>query len=124
TRHKLKGGRFSIAEALQTFKKGARVRLHINPAVHSGMPHPRFQGRLGTVLGSRGRAFIVGIKDGNLLKQFTCRPEHLKLEKVQVKTEATPKASKPAKAPKAAKSESKPIKTAKPKPKKKGEEKK
>jgi large subunit ribosomal protein L21e len=86
TRQKLKGGRFSIAEALQTFAIGARVRLHLNPAVHSGMPHPRYQGRLGEVLESRGRSFVVGVKDGSLLKQFTCRPEHLKPEKTQKKS--------------------------------------
>jgi len=85
TRQKLKGGRFSIAEALQKFKINDRVRIRINPAVHSGMPHPRVQGRIGKVIESRGRSYIVGIKDGSLLKKFTCRPEHLKLEKIQKK---------------------------------------
>jgi len=85
TRQKLKGGHFSIAEALQKFKTDDNVRIKINPAVHSGMPHPRVQGRIGKVLEARGRAYIVGIKDGSLLKKFTCRPEHLKLEKIQKK---------------------------------------
>jgi large subunit ribosomal protein L21e len=108
TRNKLKGGRFSIAEALQTFKNGAKVRIHLNPAVHSGMPHPRYQGRIGEVLESRGRAFIVGVKDGGLLKKFTCRPEHLKPEKIQKKAEKpAEKTAKPK--PKTAKPKSKPL---------------
>jgi len=90
TRHKLKGGHFSIAEALQKFKAGEKVRVKINPSVHSGMPHPRFHGKLGEVLGSRGRSFLVKIKDGNMLKKFTIRPEHLKPENKQ----ATPVAKK------------------------------
>ena len=100
TRHKLKGGRFSIAEALQTFKNGAKVRIFLNPAVHSGMPHPRHQGRLGEVLESRGRSFVVGVKDGKLIKKFTCRPEHLRPEKIQKKTEKTEEKPKATKTPK------------------------
>lgn len=95
TRNKLKGGRFSIAEALQIFKKGDKVRLAINPSVHSGMPHPRYKGRLGEVLASRGRSFIVGVKDGGLIKKFTCRPEHLKPEKQVSAVSSQPSGKKP-----------------------------
>jgi len=94
TRQKLKGGRFSIAEALQVFKLGDHVRVNINPSIHSGMPHPRVQGRLGEVLKSQGRAYIVGIKDGSLLKKFITRPEHMKLEKVKKAAPAKKKEEK------------------------------
>lgn len=94
TRQKLKGGRFSIAEALQVFKPGDSVRVNINPAVHSGMPHPRVQGRLGEVLKSQGRSYLVGIKNGSLLKKFVTRPEHMKLEKVKKTVPAKKKGEK------------------------------
>ena len=93
TRQKLKGGRFSIAEALQTFEENDKVRIIINPSIHSGMPHPRVQGRSGIVSGIRGRSYIVDVKDGGLTKQYICRPEHLKPEKVQKKA-ATKKEEK------------------------------
>ena len=77
TRNKLKDGRFSIAEALQEFKIDEKVIITINPAVHKGMPHPRFQGKFATVLEKRGRAFVIEIKDGNKAKQLIAKPEHL-----------------------------------------------
>lgn len=78
TRNKLKGGRFSIAEALQEFSPSEKVLVKINPAVHKGMPHPRFQGKQATVLEKRGRSFVVEIIDGNKAKQLIAKPEHLK----------------------------------------------
>ena len=78
TRNKLKGGRFSIAEALQEFNPSEKVVIKINPSVHKGMPHPRFQGKQATVIEKRGRAFLVSIVDGNKTKQLIAKPEHLK----------------------------------------------
>lgn len=104
TRHKLQGGRFSIAEALQTFATGEKVWIHLNPSVHSGMPHPRYHGRLATVLGARGRAFYIGVQDGGTVKKFYAMPEHLNLQNPEAKPGET-KADVAAKsaAPKAAK---------------------
>jgi len=78
TRNRLAGGRFSIAEALQEFKPNEKVILKLNPAVHKGMPHPRFQGKLGKVLERRGRAFVVEITDGEKTKHIIAKAEHLK----------------------------------------------
>lgn len=77
TRQKLKGGRFSIAESLQVFNPGDKVRFNINPAVHSGMPHPRYKGEFGKVLEKRGRSFIVEMKAGDKVKRIIAKPEHL-----------------------------------------------
>ena len=77
TRHKLSGGRFSIAEALQTFKSGEKVQININPAIHKGMPHPRFHGKHGIISGARGQAYVVNVKDGGKEKALLARPEHL-----------------------------------------------
>ncbi len=82
TRNKLKGGRFSIAEALQEFKPSEKVIIKLNPAVHKGMPHPRYQGQLGTVLEKRGRSFMVEIVDGNKPKKLIAKPEHLRRAQV------------------------------------------
>ncbi len=78
TRKKLSGGTFSIASSLQEFNVGEKVVLDINPAVHKGMPHPRFQGQQATVLEKRGRAFVVEIFDHEKKKQIISKPEHLK----------------------------------------------
>lgn len=80
TRQKLskKGrNRGRIAKQLQTFEEGDRVVLDIDPAVHSGMPHPRFHARVGTVEEQRGDAYVVTVPDGGKEKQFTVNPAHL-----------------------------------------------
>lgn len=80
TRKKLAGGEFSIARALQEFNLSEKVIIDINPAVHRGMPHPRFQGKLGTVIEKRGKSFVVTIIDGEKAKNIISKPEHLKPE--------------------------------------------
>lgn len=70
-----------ISRALQTFEVGDRVHIDIDPAIHKGMPHPRFQGRTGFVVGQRGRAYLVRVRDGNSYKTLFVRPEHLKPQK-------------------------------------------
>ncbi|HIP63226.1 MAG TPA: 50S ribosomal protein L21e [Archaeoglobus profundus] len=67
-----------IRRALQTFEVGQIVHIDIDPSVHKGMPHPRFQGRTGVVIGQRGRAYLVRIRDGDSYKILIVRPEHLK----------------------------------------------
>jgi large subunit ribosomal protein L21e len=67
-----------IRRVLQTFEIGQTVHIDIDPAVHKGMPHPRFQGRTGVVVGQRGRAYMVRIRDGRSYKILIVRPEHLK----------------------------------------------
>jgi len=67
-----------IRRALQTFNVGDIVHIDIDQSVHKGMPHPRFQGRTGVVIGQRGRAYLVRIRDGGKYKILIVRPEHLK----------------------------------------------
>lgn len=78
TRQKLRGGRFSIAERLQNFREGERVVINLNPSVHKGMPHQRYQGVLGRIIGSRGSSYLVEIKDHEKTKCIISRPEHLR----------------------------------------------
>lgn len=67
-----------LRKFLQEFEIGQRVIIDIEPASQKGMPHPRYQGRSGTVVGKRGRAYLVQIRDGSILKTLISRPEHLK----------------------------------------------
>jgi len=77
-RKKIREKGIKISRALQTFDVGDRVHIDIDPAVHKGMPHPRFQGRTGVVLGKRGRAYLVRVLDRKSYKTLIVRPEHLK----------------------------------------------
>ena len=67
----------SITRALQEFEVGDNVNVKIDPAVHKGMPHPRFHGTTGKIQGKQGDAYLVGIREGNKQKTLVIRPEHL-----------------------------------------------
>ncbi len=70
-------GLTKITKSLQTFEEGDRTIIKIDPSVHKGMPHRRFQGHLGTVQGRRGDAYVLKVYDGDKAKTIVARPEHL-----------------------------------------------
>lgn len=73
-------GLTSIRRGVKRYSEGDTVHIDIDPSVHEGMPHPRFQGRTGRVVELRGRAYVVRVSDGDSEKELTCRPEHLELQ--------------------------------------------
>jgi len=48
------------------------------PASQRGMPFPRYKGKVGVVVGRRGRSYLVELVDGKKKKTIISRPEHLK----------------------------------------------
>lgn len=68
----------SITRALQEFEKGDSVNIVIDPSVHKGMPHVRFQGYTGKIDGKQGGSYLVGIYDGKKYKTLIVRPDHLR----------------------------------------------
>jgi large subunit ribosomal protein L21e len=71
-------GRIFINRLMHQYKAGDKVAIVLDGAQQGGMPHLRFQGRTGEIMGSQGRAFIVSVKDGNMQKTVVARPEHLR----------------------------------------------
>ena len=62
----------------QTYLRGEKVCIDVDPSMHKGMPHPRFQGYTGEVEGKQGDAYKVGITVGKKHKTLLVLPEHLK----------------------------------------------
>ncbi|WP_342305603.1 50S ribosomal protein L21e [Methanolobus sp. ZRKC5] len=86
TRYKLQKttrerGLSPISKAIQEFDNGQMVHIDIDPSVQKGMPNARFQGKTGKVIGQRGRAFILQIRDGKATKELISLPQHLKPQK-------------------------------------------
>jgi large subunit ribosomal protein L21e len=86
SRHKLKKtvrekGLSPITRALQEFTEGDIVNIDLDPSIQNGMPHPRFHGRTGKVIERRGRAYMVEVRDGGLMKEVIALPEHLTQQK-------------------------------------------
>ena len=71
-------GIHSITRALQQFEEGDSVSIVIDPSVHRGMPHIRFQGHTGKIEGKQGGSYLVGINDGKKHKTLIIRSEHLR----------------------------------------------
>ena len=67
-----------ITRSFQTFEEGERVTVVIDSSVQKGWPHNRFHGMTGTVVGKRGRSFLVDVRFGGKIKQAIVRPEHLR----------------------------------------------
>jgi large subunit ribosomal protein L21e len=74
-------GKSSVVRAIQEFETGAMVHVIIDPSIHKGMPHPRFHGKTGEVVGTRGRAFVLRVTDGDATKTLITLPEHLIAQK-------------------------------------------
>jgi large subunit ribosomal protein L21e len=71
-------GKTPVTHTLADFAEGSKVAIKINPSVHGGMPHVRFQGMTGTVAGRQGEAYRLALNVGGKSKQLVVRPEHLK----------------------------------------------
>jgi len=67
----------SLTRALQEFEIGEPVNIDVDPSVHKGLPHLRFQGQTGVVEGMQGDAYLVGVTVGKKHKTLIIRPEHL-----------------------------------------------
>jgi len=73
-----KGAIPPLSLLMREYKEGEHVHIVINPAIHAGMPHRRFHGRTGVIVGKRGRAYVVKVMMGDKEKTIFVRPEHLR----------------------------------------------
>ncbi|PWR76123.1 50S ribosomal protein L21e [Methanospirillum stamsii] len=85
TRYKFKKdlrerGVLPVTRVIQKFEIGQKVHIVCEPSIQKGMPHRRFHGKTGSVIGQRGRAWLVEIRDGNKNKMVISRPQHLRAQ--------------------------------------------
>ncbi|MCK4492190.1 MAG: 50S ribosomal protein L21e [Candidatus Altiarchaeales archaeon] len=69
-------GKVKIRRYMQEFKEGDVVAISIDPS-YQKIPHPRFQGKGGRIVGTQGSAYYVGIRDKNKRKKILVTPNHL-----------------------------------------------
>ena len=67
-----------IGRTMHTYQEADTVAIVLDGAQQKGMPHRRFQGRTGEIAGTQGRAYVVRVADGNMMKTVVARPEHLR----------------------------------------------
>jgi len=68
----------SLSLLMVDYNVGDKVHIVVNPSIHKGMPHRRYHGKTGEVIGRRGRCYIVKTIVGGKEKILFVRPEHLR----------------------------------------------
>jgi large subunit ribosomal protein L21e len=66
-----------ITRFLREFAIGQKVMVRIEASDPHGQPHPRYQGRVCTVVAKSGRAYRVEFRDGGKRKELVATPIHL-----------------------------------------------
>ncbi len=75
-------GLLSIDKYLFEYEIGHKVDIITDPSQQKrGMPHRRYHGLTGTIIGTRGRCYEVEVKLGNSRKKLFIGKEHLRLNK-------------------------------------------
>jgi len=69
-------GRLGVPKLVKKFKVGDVVAIDLKPD-QSGMPHPRYRGRHGVVVGKRGKAYVVKLKFMSAVKELVVPAVHL-----------------------------------------------
>ena len=71
-------GKLGLSKLLHEYQRGDKVVVMIDPSIQKGMPHHRYQGKVGVVVAKRGRAYEVYVTQGHSMREIIVRPEHLK----------------------------------------------
>ncbi|MFB6469802.1 MAG: 50S ribosomal protein L21e [Vulcanisaeta sp. AZ3] len=70
-------GRPGISRWLHEYEVGDKVIIDIDPTFITTAPHRRYQGKVGTVIGKRGKAYEIEIYVGDKRKVIITTPDHL-----------------------------------------------
>ena len=76
----------SIEKYLEDYNINDKVDVITDPSQHKrGMPHRRYHGKTGVIIGIRGRCYEVAVKLGNSTKILIIGKEHLRLNPISIK---------------------------------------
>ncbi len=83
TRSLLKKGKHlrGLSPFLTEYQVDDKVVINIDSSQVKGMPHRRFQGKVGTVKEVRNRSLLVKVLIGDKIKTVAARLEHIQLHK-------------------------------------------
>lgn len=71
-------GKLGLSRLLVNYQVGDKVVIDIDPGIHRGMPHKRFQGKVGSVVEKRGGAYVLEIPQRKTVKTVIASPEHIR----------------------------------------------
>jgi large subunit ribosomal protein L21e len=71
-------GRIPLSRLLTSYEVGEKVVINIDPGIHKAMPHKRFQGKVATIVGTRGKAYILEIPQRKTVKTIITTAHHIR----------------------------------------------
>jgi large subunit ribosomal protein L21e len=74
-------GRLPLSRLLTKYEEGDKVVINVDPGVHKAMPHKRFQGKVATIVGKRGKAYIMEIPQRKTVKTIITTAHHIRMHK-------------------------------------------
>ncbi|RLE81838.1 MAG: 50S ribosomal protein L21e, partial [Thermoprotei archaeon] len=77
-KHPRARGRPGLSRLMIEYKIGDKVCIDIDPTYITTAPHRRYQGLTGTIVGKRGRAYIIEVFLGNKKKTIITTADHIK----------------------------------------------
>ncbi len=81
-----KKGLGSIEKYLVEYEINDKVDIIGDPSQHKGgLPHRRYHGKTGVIIGKRGQCFEVQVKIGNAKKMLIIGREHVRLNHASLK---------------------------------------
>ncbi len=76
TRQKLRvKEKLGMTTYTKSFEIGDKVHINLKTGK---IPHPKFHGSTGEIIGKMGRGYIVAVRDKKAVKKIMLRPEHLR----------------------------------------------
>jgi large subunit ribosomal protein L21e len=80
-----KPSQLSVGTYIKEFNVGEKAAI-VQKGNRSNIPHPRYRGKIGTVVERRGSAYVVEVRTFNAIRKLTVPVEHM--EKVTTGTKA------------------------------------
>ena len=74
-------GRLPLSRLLTKYQEGDKVVINVDSGIHKAMPHKRFQGKVATIVGTRGKAYIMEIPQRKTVKTIITTAHHIRMHK-------------------------------------------
>lgn len=78
SKHPRKRGIRGLSYLLVEYRVGDKVAFDMDPSSIETAPHRRYHGLTGTIIGKRGRAYIIETKLGDKRKIIITTPHHIR----------------------------------------------
>lgn len=74
-------GRLPLSRLLTSYEEGEKVVINLDSGIHKAMPHKRYQGKVATIVGQRGKAYIMEIPQRKTVKTIITTAHHIRKHK-------------------------------------------